>query len=946
MAYTVGSLVRARGREWVVLPQTTEDLLVVRPLGGAGAERTGIVLAPGGRSAPGYEVVASATFSPPTPDQLGDAHSAALLRDAMRLGFRSSAGPFRSFGHLGVEPRPYQLVPLLMALRLEPVRLLIADDVGIGKTIEAGLILRELMDRGELDRFTVLCPPALAEQWQRELAEKFYINAELVLPSTAARLERSLGANESIFSVHPFTIVSMDFIKSEKRREDFLLQCPDMVIVDEAHTCASGQQRSAAHQRYDLLKRLARKRERSLLLLTATPHSGDEHAFRALLGLLDDKFSDIPDDLTTETRREVREALARQMVQRRRGDIRQYLGAETSFPARVEADVAYALSPAHHDLLREAIAFARETVRDQSGQRHRQRIRYWSALALLRCIASSPAAAAATLRTRAASASAPAEEADEVGRQTVLDLVEADAAEATDVPPGSESDADDLRPSDKKRLLAMASAADALAANPADDRKLQELVKVVKGLLKDGFNPIIFCRYIPTAGYVAEALGKALKGTHVEAVTGLLPPSEREDRVARLGEHASRVLVATDCLSEGINLQERFDAVVHYDLSWNPTRHEQREGRVDRFGQARPEVRAVTLYGKDNQIDGIVLDVLLRKHKAIRSALGISVPVPASSNDVLEAIFESLFLHHSARAEQLAFEGWDTSPKQLSLDQAWTAAEDREKRSRSIFAQASISPDEVYTELRAAADATGDAATVRAFTHQALARLGAQVSERAGGLRIDLGPADHEVLDLAPDLAKKPFTATFDPSGAGGDVYLSRTHPLVEGLARTVLDAALDGVTESPAARCGVMRTQAVAIRTTLLLLRLRFHLGARDQERKLLAEDWALAAFAGSPDQARWLGDDEAQRLLGAEPSGNMLPEVQRAQVGRILDGLGAVEAHIETLAREKAEALRAAHLRMRSAAGLSRAQVTVEPVLPVDALGVYVLLPMGGQA
>ncbi len=137
----------------------------------------------------------------------------------------------------------------------------------------------------------------------------------------------------------------------------------------------------------------------------------------------------------------------------------------------------------------------------------------------------------------------------------------------------------------------------------------------------------------------------------VAAVTGTLPPAERERRVLQLAESPQRVLVCTDCLSEGVNLQEHFDAVVHYDLSWNPTRHEQREGRVDRYGQPRPEVRALTLYGTDNQIDGIVLDVLLRKHKMIRTSLGISVPVPVDTAQVMEAVFEGLVLRSVVQRE-------------------------------------------------------------------------------------------------------------------------------------------------------------------------------------------------------------------------------------------------------------------------------------------------------
>ena len=213
MSFSVGTLVKARGREWVVLPESQDDFLVVRPLGGTDAEVAGIDTH--------LESVDPASFDLPDPTRLGDFQSCRMLRNAIRLGFRSSAGPFRSFGKIAVEPRPYQLVPLLMALKLDPVRLLIADDVGIGKTVEALLIARELLDRAEVQRMSVLCPPHLAEQWQDELRDKFHIEAELVLSSTAKRLDRVCG-NRSVFDVFPYTIVSLDYIKSESRRNDFI----------------------------------------------------------------------------------------------------------------------------------------------------------------------------------------------------------------------------------------------------------------------------------------------------------------------------------------------------------------------------------------------------------------------------------------------------------------------------------------------------------------------------------------------------------------------------------------------------------------------------------------------------------------------------------------------------------------------------------------------------
>jgi SNF2 family DNA or RNA helicase len=158
-----------------------------------------------------------------------------------------------------------------MALRLHPVRLLIADDVGIGKTIEAALVARELLDRAEVRRLAVLCPPHLAEQWQAELRSKFHIDAELVLPSTAARLERGLGINQSIFEVYPYVVVSMDYIKAERRRTDFVRACPELVIVDEAHTCAFGADRSGRHQRHEMVKQLSADKSRHLILAPQRP---------------------------------------------------------------------------------------------------------------------------------------------------------------------------------------------------------------------------------------------------------------------------------------------------------------------------------------------------------------------------------------------------------------------------------------------------------------------------------------------------------------------------------------------------------------------------------------------------------------------------------------------------------------------------------------------------
>jgi superfamily II DNA or RNA helicase len=933
MTFAVGSLVRARGREWVVLPESEPDLVVLRPLGGTDEEVTGILTA--------LEDVQPASLAPPQADDLGDYRSGRLLRDAIRLGFRHSAGPFRSFGRIACEPRPYQLLPLLMALRLDPIRLLIADDVGIGKTIEACLIARELLDRGEAHRLAVLCPPHLAEQWQAELRDKFNLEAELVLPSTARRLEQVCALNQSIFDVYPFVIVSMDYIKSDRRREDFLRACPELVIVDEAHTCAAlTDGRGTRHQRHLLLKGLSEIPDRHLILVTATPHSGKEEAFRSLLGLLDPAFLTLPDDLAGPANEPHRRRLAAHLVQRRRGDIAHYLQADTPFPGREESEATYQLHPDYRALFQRALEYARETVRDPEGGLFRQRVRWWSALALLRSLASSPAAAAETLRNRAAGLDAETvEEADAIGRRTILDPIDDEAAEGVDVAPGGlAADETDQDAGTRRRLLEMARLAGTLVGEK--DAKLQKAKVFVRDLVRDGYRPIVFCRFIPTAEYLAAELRAALPRTvQVESVTGLLPPADREQRVLALAQAEKRVLVCTDCLSEGINLQEHFDAVVHYDLSWNPTRHEQREGRVDRYGQARPKVRVLTYYGTDNQIDGVVLDVLLKKHRTIRTALGISIPVPADTETVLAALMHGALLKGEPRQLALDFARTEVA----TLHTEWEAAGEREKRSRSMFAQHAIKSDDVAAELAAVRRAVGSGVDVERFVRDVLTGHRARLTE-GDPLLVDLSEVPAAVRDAIHGHDHGNLCVTFALPVSEGALYLHRTHPIVAGLAGYVLDSALDPLLagKSLARRSGVIRSRGVTRRTTVLLLRHRFHLITRRgvSEQELLAEDWQLAAFAGAPDAPEWLAEAEAQRLLDLGPDANVAGDLARHHLGRIIGGLGAIRPRLEALAAARGAEILEAHHRVRRATKATGITQRIEPK-PPDVLGLYVYLP-----
>lgn len=939
MNFAVGTLVRARNREWVVLPESENDLLVLRPLGGSSGEITGIYLP--------LEKVEPASFALPSAQEIGDHRSCSLLRDAVRVGFRSSTGPFRSFARISVEPRPYQLVPLLMALKLDPVRLLIADDVGVGKTIETCLIVRELLDRGEITRFAVLSPPQLAEQWQHELEQKFHLEAELVLPSTVKKLEQGLGVGESLFERYPYVIVSTDYIKSTRRCDEFIRTCPECVIVDEAHSCASAESSRASHQRFRLLSRIAKNQQRHLILVTATPHSGKEDVFRSLLSFLKPEFEHLPEDLSGKENEHYRRKLAAHFVQRRRADISSYLQTNTPFPEREAFEQTYMLSSAYKKFLERVLDYARETVQDKSDESVRQRVKWWSVLALLRSIASSPVAAAATLRSRAANLDAETiEEADEIGRKTVLDLMIDDAAQSLDVIPGSNIWEDEETARNRRYLLSLAREAENLATAHKDkDNKLARATAILKKLIKDGFNPIIFCRFIPTAEYVAKHLRKVFSKVEIACVTGTLPPAERENRVAQLAKAKKRILVCTDCLSEGINLQQYFNAVFHYDLSWNPTRHEQREGRVDRFGQTSPVVRVVTYYGMDNQIDGLVLDVLLRKHKKIRTSLGISVPVPLDSDKVIEAIFEGLLLRKNRQKPDVKFlpglEEYITR-EQEDFFQQWDKLVIKEKKSRTLFAQHSIKVEEVARELKAANEAIGT--NLKSFVLDGLKLYGANIidnDQTSSVFEVDLTGLPVELKERLN--SPSPLKLSFKLPTPSDAEYISRTHPLVQNLASYIFDSALSSDDRARAKRCGAIRTKSVTRRTTLLLLRLRFNLLTRgkDFERSLLAEECQVVGFAGSPENPQWLDKDVALSLLQARADDIIYPEQAASFVAKVIDGYENLVPSLEELAFKQARALQEAHSRVRTAAKIKGIRYKVTPQLPVDVLGIYVFLP-----
>ena len=947
-----GSIVRCRNRDWVVLPTATDEVWSLRPLTGTDDDvvqiHQGLSNLIG--SALPFERVEPSRFPLPTAADVADAAAAQLLWQAARLTLREGATPFRSLGRISIRPRAYQFVPLLMALRLDPVRLFIADDVGVGKTIEALLVARELLDRGEIRRICVLAPPVLCDQWAHEMAEKFHMEPVVIRSGTVRQLEREAPAGTSIYEHFPFQVVSIDFAKTERNRAAFIQFCPEFVIVDEVHGAAAalgqGQQ-----ERHDLITEIASNPNRHLILLTATPHSGKEDAFRSLLGLLRPEFATWDVSNLTDQQRDV---LANHFVQRTRADIEHIWEGTTPFPRRESLDATYDLSPAYRELFQRTYAFCAELV--QTGRQldeWKRRVRYWGALALLRCVMSSPAAAKAALENRVrnewhTAGDGAEDEAAVEFSPYVFEATDERTNDETPMPPLEATEAI-VPDTDRRRLRQLATMAAQLSGSEADT-KVQQVTALVRDLLRDGFAPILWCRYIATAEYVANHLRTQLPEVQVVCVTGRMTDEERQVKIAEIDADQPRVLVATDCLSEGVNLQALFSAVIHYDLPWNPNRLEQREGRVDRFGQRAARVKVVRFFGRNNPVDGAVIEVLLEKATIIRQTLGVHVPVPEAGESVLQAVLEALFLRPRSTTTQLTLDLG--LPEVDALHRRWEYDVERERINRTRFAQRALKPEVVQRELDATDAVLGDPAAVQSFVLTTAQRIGIPITndpKRADVWRVSLDPVSLATVPepiriaLPSSSARALWSISFvSPTPAGAE-YVGRNHRVVTALARFLLEAAISGHGNGVVARCGAIRTRAVPELTMLALLRVRYIIRQPDRV-PLLAEEVVVVGWRGGGGRPlHWLADDEALRLLAeSTPDANLSRAEKQELIQWVLDQKDEWVPGVTDRLIRRAAMLAESHKRVRQAMAARVRGFELTPQVPPDVLGIVVLQPM----
>jgi hypothetical protein len=570
-------------------------------------------------------------------------------------------------------------------------------------------------------------------------------------------------------------------------------------------------------------------------------------------------------------------------------------------------------------------------------------MRYWTALGLLRGIVSSPAAGASMLENRAARISEREADDEDLMDSLVDDLREdmSDAdSDSRDVEPTELGAATAFESSQERRLKHIASDLKKLSTLE-DDAKAGTLLGHLKGLLKEGFRPIVFCRFIKTAVYLEEVLKPELeKGFHgilVEAVTSILNDEQRRDRVEYLGSGKHRVLIATDCLSEGINLQQHFDAVVHYDLPWNPNRLEQREGRVDRFGQQSKEVRVAMMVGQ-NTVDRTVMRILLRKAAEIRRETGVTIPFPEDSRSIIDLLTENVLFDESKGVQQSLFVE--------EVEREYDMAADREKRSRTIFAQHRIKPQDIAPDLEETDRTLGAPEHVERFVVNALSeQYSVQVSPIKAtktGYYLYLAALPAPLKAQLPKRMQtlEKIRVGFEAPLPEGYLHLGRPHPFVSHLSAMTLKDALPS--DSPSvARAAVVETDSVNRQTTICIFRVRNVISIIRGQEEIIAEELISWGFTGSVQNPEVIDSKEATRLLyETVPSGDVALGLQERRLEQVVAFLNSAEMHLDDITRERTGRLIEQHERYQKAIGGKRVQ-GVEPVLPPDLLGVYILLP-----
>ncbi|MBK3433429.1 DEAD/DEAH box helicase family protein [Pseudomonas fluorescens] len=516
--------------------------------------------------------------------------------------------------HAVMDALPFQLQPAHQVLQQLRPRLLIADTVGLGKTLEAGILTAELMRRGKARRILVVTTKSMMRQFQQEFWNRFTIPLTRLDSAGIQRIRRDIPANHNPFNYYDRTIISVDTLKRDSEYRHYLESAWwDLIIIDEAHNVSYKGNRTQSNRLAELLS----QRSDALILLTATPHNGKKDSFASLVHMLDPTVLPVGADYT-------REDVDHLFVRRFKKDVREQMKQE--FPEREVFRLACAASPAEN-LAFDALTELKLTS-DGPGARNGAML---FRTVLEKALFSSPAACLQTLKER------------------IRKL------EAKD---GSHLDLEGLR---DLQGLVQAITADKFS-------KLQHLISQLKQGRHwrwDGKDPsdrlVIFTERVETLKFLQQELPKALglKDNAVAILHGQLPDQDIQQTVEDFGKTHSplRLLIASDVASEGLNLHYQAHRLMHFDISWSLMVFQQRNGRVDRYGQIHPPKIGYLLTEPHNErIRGDLryLEILIDKDEQAAKNIGDPSAFMGLYDEELEIVEVAKAIEGNSTAEEFA----------------------------------------------------------------------------------------------------------------------------------------------------------------------------------------------------------------------------------------------------------------------------------------------------
>lgn len=575
----------------------------------------------------------------PSVEQILHATAAAKLLDALEDNLLLA--PIQS----SVVPLPHQLYALNRAISRDRIRYLLADEVGLGKTIEAGLVLRELKLRGRVKRILVVAPKGLVRQWQAEMRLHFGEKFQFIEPSELAAFRQwrsGAGEEENLWRMHDQVICSLDSVKplegrrgwsleqlntyNRERFEDLISGSWDLVIIDEAHRMGGSTEQVA---RYKLGAALA-EASPYLLLLSATPHQGKTDQFMRLMQLLDREA--FPDE-SSVSRDRVRPFVIRT---EKRASIN--VEGQPLFKPRVTRLQAVALQARHgsQQRLYEAVT---DYVRHGYNQAMAAKQRHISFLMILmqRLVTSSTAAIRTTLEKRQALLDGPQPQANLFENTSADEWADLDGQSQVDVV--MQSTGWELEKSEVEMLLELVRETEAAGTDAKAEALLELIYKLQQEEGDSALKVLIFTEFVPTQAMLAEFLES--HGFSVTTLNGSMD-LETRTRAQQAFSNEVRVLISTDAGGEGLNLQF-CHVIVNFDMPWNPMRIEQRIGRVDRIGQ-KHVVRAINFVLEDT-VEHRVRQVLEEKLEVIAQEFGVDKVADVMDSVEADPIFDELFVH-------------------------------------------------------------------------------------------------------------------------------------------------------------------------------------------------------------------------------------------------------------------------------------------------------------